>query len=98
MSSVSFNLAHHAMTWQGYAESVKQPFDFDRFLLEARESGYASIEMGANVPGLTASRARHACAEAGVSVVAVSCSVTANPWPSNVIDYHKAMDFAGELG
>lgn len=91
-------LAHHSMTWEGWAHSSKTPFDFDAMLREIKSVGYEGVEIGGDETSLGKPRdVLQKFADNGLEIAAFGAGVTANPHPPNTSEYRRAMDYAAEL-
>lgn len=92
-------IAHHIMTWHGWAAREKKPFDLASGLAEVRAAGYAAVELGGDPQSLgPAADVRRLLDANGLTCVAWSLGVTANPWPPATEDFRRQVAFAGELG
>lgn len=92
-------IGHHSMTWTGYWRKHEAAFDLDRMLAEVRQAGYESIELGghAGTHG-PAPELQKRLEHAELAIAAWGANVTANPWPPNIEEYRRSMDYAAELG
>ena len=92
-------IAHHIMTWQGWASKQKQKLELPVAFAEMRAAGYEGIELGGDAAscGPAADLKRH-LADAGLTCVAWGFSVTANPWAPSTEAFRRQVGYAGEMG
>ncbi len=96
---LSWPIAHHAMTWEGWHRREGSAFDVPTMLREVVQAGYTGIEMSGDATTLGPSDAlRSALQNAGLTLAAWSTHVTANPWPPNTEQYQREFDYAAEMG
>lgn len=92
-------LAHHIMTWHGWAKRDKQPFELARALAEVRAAGYEGVELGGDAEACgPAAGLRGQLAANGLACVAWSVGVTANPWPPATESFRRQIAYAAEVG
>jgi inosose dehydratase len=92
-------IAHHIMTWNGWAKQQGTTVDLPTVLAELKQAGYDAIEMG----GTAAMHGSAAALQAllrdhGIAAAAWSSGVAANPWPANIEQYQREFAFAAEMG
>lgn len=87
------------LTWQGYAENRKTPFDLDACLREIRAAGYDGVEAGGGeaVLGTPEEFLQKTHAHA-LEIAAYGTGVTYNPYPPNTASYQADMHYAKALG
>jgi inosose dehydratase len=92
-------IAHHLMTWQGWANKQKQKLDLPAAFAEIRAAGYDGVELGGDAASCgPAAELRKHLADAGITCAAWSLGVTANPWPPSTEAFRKQVGYAGEMG
>jgi inosose dehydratase len=92
-------LAHHLMTWEGWAQANNCIFDLDQALAEVKAAGYDAVELGGDEKRLgTPDALARRLANHGLTMPAFGANVTANAWPSNTESYRRHIDYAGSLG
>ena len=89
----------HILTWKGYAQEQKIPFNLPQCLEEVRDAGYEGVEVGGGEAVLgKPDEFLNLTEKLGLEIAAYSCSVTYNPWPPNVKAYQADMRYAARLG
>ena len=92
-------IAHHLMTWHGWAEQQKQEPHLPSILAEVKRAGYDAVEMGGDAASHGSAKALRALlADHGISIAAWGSGITANPWQGNTDQYRRELDFAAEMG
>jgi inosose dehydratase len=92
-------IAHHLMTWGGWAKKQNQKLDLSQALAEIKAAGYDGVELyvdAASQGPAEAFRAR--VADAGLTIAAWSVGVTANPYPPSYDQFRRSIDYAAEVG
>jgi inosose dehydratase len=91
-------IAHHLMTWAGWANSQKQKLDLPTAFAEIKAAGYDGVEMGGDADSCgPAATLKRRLSDAGLHLAAWSIGVTANPYPPNTAAYRKQLAYAAEL-
>jgi inosose dehydratase len=92
-------VAHQAMTWEGWWQKNKIPFNVETLLHEIRQAGYEGVELGGDARTFGPPRRLHdLLAVSELELAAWAISVTANPWPANTEEYRRHIDYAAEMG
>jgi inosose dehydratase len=90
---------HHLMTWAGWLNKQKQPFELAKVLAEVKAAGYDGFEHGGDAAGLgPAKELKKLIADSGVTLASWSAGITYNPWPPATESFKKCADYAAELG
>lgn len=95
---MKIKLAHHAMTWEGWARDQDQPLDPRDMLAQIAEAGYLGVELSPGLFTNDAVSARAALADACLELAAVATAVAAVPYPSSAEEFRNAVDTAARLG
>lgn len=91
-------IAHHIMTWRGWAKQQGATVELPTVLAELKQAGYDAIELGGSADAYgSAAALRALLADHGIAVAAWSSGVTANPWPANIEQCQRDFAFAAEM-
>jgi inosose dehydratase len=92
-------LAHHAMTFEGGWKNAGIQPSAQQLIADLTASGFHAVELDGDASRYgPAKTLRSLFDDAGITAVAISAPVTANPWPPNTEEYRRCMDYAAELG
>ena len=92
-------LAHHSMTWGGWAQKSGEALDFERMLAEIREIGYTGVELGGDESTLGSPESvLNKLAQHDLELAAWCTFVTALPDEKNVQAYRRNIEYAEQLG
>ena len=92
-------LAHHLMTFDGWARSQKRSLELPVAFAEIRAAGYDGVEMGGDAASCGPSaQLKRQLADAGLGLAAWSVGVTANPWAPSTEAFTRQIAYAAELG
>lgn len=92
-------VAHHSMTWGGWAHKQGIPLDNDVMLDEIASLGYKGVEVGGTVESLGKPEDfLKKCESRGLSIVAFCSFLTAIPDEKNMESYRRAVEYTRDLG
>jgi len=92
-------IAHHLMTFSGWAHKQGRKLELPAAFAEIRAAGYDGVELGGDAASCGPSaQLRRQLADAGLALAAWGVGVTANPWPPATEAFARQIGYAAELG